>query len=92
MTVLPDWVCEILSPGHERKDTITHFLRLQRAGVPHYWIIGPEGRVLIAHAPDDGCYRTIVTASGLEETRGRVRVPPFEEIGIDLGMLFGDVA
>jgi len=22
MTLLPDWVCEILSPGHERKDTV----------------------------------------------------------------------
>jgi Uma2 family endonuclease len=92
MTVLPDWVCEILSPGHERKDTITHFLNLQRAGVPHYWIIDPEGRALIAYALDDGRYRTIFTASGLEETAGRVRVPPFEEIEIDLGLLFGDAA
>ena len=24
MTELPDWVCEIISPGHERKDTLTH--------------------------------------------------------------------
>jgi len=34
MTLLPDWVCEILSPEHKRTDTVTHFLRLQRAGVP----------------------------------------------------------
>ncbi len=59
-------MCEILAPGHERKDTITHFLRLQRAGVPHYWIIDPEDRVLIAYGLDDGRYRTMFTASGLE--------------------------
>ena len=76
MTVLPDSVCEILSPGHERKDTITHFLRLQRAGVPHYWIIDPEDRILIAHGLDDGRYRALLTASGPEDPRGRVRVPP----------------
>jgi len=63
MTVLPDWVCEILSPGHERKDTITHFLQLQRAGVPYYWIIDPGDWVLIVYALHDGRYRTVFTAS-----------------------------
>jgi len=92
MTVLPDWVCEILSSGHERKDTLTHFLRLQRAGVPFYWIVDPEDRAVIAHALDDGRYRTVFTASGLEETSVKVRIPPFDEIEIDLGMLFGDAA
>ena len=89
MTVFPDWVCEILSPGHERKDTITHFLRLQRDGVPYFWIVDPEGRALIAYGLDDGRYRTIFTASGPDETTARVRVPPFDEIEIDLGILFG---
>ena len=32
--VIPDWVCEIVSPGHERKDTLTLLLLLQRHGVP----------------------------------------------------------
>ncbi len=30
----PDWVCEIVSPGHERKDTLKLFLLLQRHRVP----------------------------------------------------------
>ncbi|KAA6181772.1 Uma2 family endonuclease [Thiohalocapsa marina] len=91
MTVLPDWVCEILSPGHERKDTLTHFLRLQRAGVPFYRIIDPEDRALIAYGLDAGCYRTLFTAAGPDETAVRVRVPPFDGIEIDLGILLGDV-
>ncbi len=48
MTLVPDWVCDILSPGHERKDAVHHLLLLQRAAVPHYWILSPEDRALIA--------------------------------------------
>ncbi|MCF7978354.1 MAG: Uma2 family endonuclease [Chromatiaceae bacterium] len=89
MTILSDWVCEILSPGHERKDTVTHFLRLQRAGVPFYWIVAPEERALIAYALDAGSYRTVFTADGAAETVAKVRIPPFTELEIDLGLLFG---
>ncbi len=32
--VTPDWVCEIVSPGHERKDTLTLLLLLQLHRVP----------------------------------------------------------
>ncbi|WP_338115167.1 Uma2 family endonuclease [Thiocapsa imhoffii] len=91
MTLLPDWVCEILSPGHERKDTVTHFLRLQRAGVLFYWIVSPEDRALIAYALDAGGYRTVFTAEGPDETSAKVRIPPFEAIEIDLNLLFGDL-
>jgi Uma2 family endonuclease len=90
MTLLPDWVCEILSPGHERKDTVTHFLRLQRAAVPFYWIIDPEGRALIAYALDKGAYRVCFTAEGPDETVVKAHIPPFDAIEIDLGMLFGE--
>lgn len=88
--ILPDWVCEILSPGHERKDTLTHFMRLQRAGVPFYWIIAPEDRTLIAYALEAGGYHAVFTAEGSEETSASARIPPFQEIEIDLGALFGE--
>lgn len=45
----PDWLCEIVSPGHERKDTPHLFRLLQRHQVPFYWLFWPEDRVLIAH-------------------------------------------
>jgi len=38
----PDWVCEIVSPGRERKDTFDVLL-LQRHRVPYYWIILARG-------------------------------------------------
>jgi Uma2 family endonuclease len=90
MTLAPDWVCEILSPGHERKDTVHHLLLLQRAAVPNYWILSPEDRTLIVYALDGGAYRLCYSvAYRPPETPARARIPPFESIDIDLGYLFG---
>ena len=82
----PDWVCEIVSPGHERKDTITLFLLLQRHRVPFYWLIWPEDRTLVAYRLDGDHYRVIATLT----EPARVRIPPFDEIEIDLAYILGD--
>jgi Uma2 family endonuclease len=81
----PDWVCEIVSPGHERKDTLQLPLLLQRHRVPFYWLIWPEDRVLIAHQLDGANYRTIATL----KDQARARVPPFEAIELDLAYILG---
>jgi hypothetical protein len=91
MTQAPDWVCEILSPGHERKDLVHHFLLLQRAGVLHYWILSPEDQTLIAYALDDGSFRVVFSADARQPDAPRkARVPPFEAVEIDLAFLFGE--
>lgn len=82
----PDWVCEIVSPGHERKDTLTLFLLLQRQRVPFYWLIWLEDRVLIAHRLDEGQFRVVTTITG--ETRARIW--PFDETELDLAYIFGE--
>lgn len=92
MTLPPDWVCEILSPGHERKDMVHHLLLLQRAAVPHYWILAPEDRTLIVYALDHGTYRlSYSVAYRPPETPTKVRIPPFESLDIDLGYIFGEM-
>ncbi|HSQ06102.1 MAG TPA: Uma2 family endonuclease [Chromatiaceae bacterium] len=91
MTLAPDWVCEILSPGHERKDMLHHLLLLQRSAVPYYWILSPEDRTLIVYALDDGTYRLCYSvAYRPPETPAQARIPPFESIDIDLGYIFGE--
>src|SRR5262245_37630867 len=35
----PDWVCEIVSPKHERNDLVVKPRVLHSAEVPHYWIL-----------------------------------------------------
>ena len=57
----PDWVCEIVSPGHEQKDTRYLPLLLRRHRVPFYWLIWPEARTLVAHALEAGEWRVIAT-------------------------------
>ncbi len=91
MDVLPDWVCEITSPGHERKDVFHHFMLLQRTGVPNYWIISPEDKTLIAYRLMDTKYQvTFSVEYGVEAVPGKVRIPPFEELEMDLRYIFGD--
>ena len=85
----PDWVCEIVSPGHERKETRDIPLLLQRHGVPFYWLIWPEERRLVAHRRDGDTYQVVAT---LDHTQP-ARIPPFDEIVLDLGyILVGEPA
>jgi Uma2 family endonuclease len=86
----PDWVCEIVSPGHERKDTLILFLLLQRHRVPFYWLIWPEDRALVAYQLDDGAYRVIASVANPTADGQRMHIPPFQAAEIDLGYIFGE--
>ena len=79
----PDWVCEIVSPGHERKDTRDIPLLLQRHAVPFYWLIWPEEQKLVAHRLQGDSYEVI----GTFDHRAPARIPPFEEAALDLGYI-----
>ena len=81
----PDWVCEIVSPGHEKKDTVTIPLLLQRHRVPWFWLIWPEERTLIAHALEGDGYQPIATLNAVEHRR--VRVPPFDAMELDVAAM-----
>jgi Uma2 family endonuclease len=81
----PDWVCEIVSPGHEKKDTVVVPLLLKRHRVPYYWLIWPEERALVAHMLSEGDWRTIATLKGSDHAR----IPPFEAVELDLDTLLG---
>jgi Uma2 family endonuclease len=87
--VRPDWVCEIVSPGHERKDTLTLLLLLQRHRVPHYWLIWPDERTLVAYGLDGGSYRIVADRTASGPDAGRAAIPPFEAVPIDLGYILG---
>ena len=42
--VVPDWVCEVLSPSTAARDRIIKRRLYAQAGVPYYWLIDPELR------------------------------------------------
>jgi len=85
MTLIPDWVCEIVSPGHERQGYFELFLLLQRHRVPFYWIIWPEDRVLIAYRLVSDSYRVIETIT----EQNHARIPLFEDVELNLAFLLG---
>ncbi len=84
--VRPDWVCELLSPNHEKRDLHDKWWVLHRAKVPHYWIVNPEEKVLQVHRWDPAGYICVLTA-----TAGSViRPEPFDAVELRANVLFGD--
>jgi Uma2 family endonuclease len=55
--VVPDWVCEILSPSTESKDREIKMPIYARYGVPFAWLIDPLKRKVEAFLLSDGDWR-----------------------------------
>jgi len=86
MKMTPDWVCEIVSPGHVAKDTVTIFNLLKEYKIPFYWIINPEEKILSAYQYSEDTYKVLVSV----QNKAKVRLEPFTEIEFDLNYLFGE--
>ena len=82
--VAPDWICEILSRSTAARDRVHKRNLYARAGVPSYWLIDPEARVLEALALRDGAW----LESGVYDDTSIARIPPFEAIELEVGRLF----
>jgi Uma2 family endonuclease len=84
--IRPDWVCEIVSAKHERRDLVDKPRVLHASEVPHYWVVDPDERILLVHRWSPDGY-TIVQRAAAGET---IRAEPFEAIELRVGELFGD--
>ncbi len=82
--IVPDWVCEVLSPSTAARDRVAKRALYARAGVAHYWLIDPDVRVLEALALRDGAWLEV----GFYDDSATARVPPFEAIELAIGRLF----
>lgn len=90
MQLAPDWACEILSPGHEKKDLLHNFMLLQSQKVPFYWVISPEDQTLIAYQLEDDAYKVVFSKNCQSlDCQMPVSIPPFTEVPIHLTYLFG---
>lgn len=84
--IVPDWVCEILSPGTARKDRVVKMPIYARHGVAHLWLVDPLERTLEAYDLYQGSWRVI----GLFQEADRVRAAPFEALELSLSDLWVD--
>jgi Uma2 family endonuclease len=82
--VVPDWVCEVLSPATAARDRVTKRALYARASVAHYWLIDPEARVLEAYALRDGTWVEV----GVYDDSATARIAPFDAIELEVGRLF----
>ena len=65
----PDLVVEILSPGSSERDRQTKSRLYAQAGVPEYWIVSPEARLIEVLVLRDGGY-TVHLRAGYDEPVG----------------------
>jgi Uma2 family endonuclease len=53
----PALVVEILSPSNRGHDTLRKYDKYQKAGVPEYWVVDPENKILEVFLLTSGEYR-----------------------------------
>lgn len=86
ITIVPDWICEILSPSNASNDSVRKMRLYQQCQVPHYWLIDPIGETLSAYRYTPDGYLQVLLA----ERGERVRAEPFAAIELQVGVFFGE--
>jgi len=82
--VVPDWVCEIVSPSTESKDRRIKMPVYAHYGVKYPWLIDPEERTLEAYALKGGKW----DLTGKFRGDDSVAVAPFDAVTIALADLW----
>jgi Uma2 family endonuclease len=84
--LVPDWACEVLSPGTRRFDLDVKRGVHARNGLAHLWLVDPKARTLEAFALRGGAWERV---AGLKDGDA-VSVVPFEAISFPLSALWPD--
>jgi Uma2 family endonuclease len=82
--IIPDWICEVVSPSNASHDRVTKKHLYAKHGIAHYWIADTEEVTLETFTLHDAVW----TASGAFTRGGVARIEPFEAIELDVGRLF----
>lgn len=85
--LVPDWVCEVLSPSTERYDRCEKREIYGEAGVAHLWLVDPRVQVVEAFVLVGGHWRLDGTYTG----DALVRICPFDALEFRLGRLWPPV-
>ncbi len=82
--VVPDWVCEVLSPSTRRHDLEVKVRAYARVGVQHGWYVDPLRRELTCYELCDGKWNVVHVHGG----GARVNVEPFDAVPIEPATLW----
>jgi len=83
--IVPDWLCEIVSPSTAQKDRAVKLPLYARYGVPFVWIVDPLAKTLEAFGLQQGQWLLIATLKDDDP----VAVPPFDAVTFSLADLWG---
>ena len=78
-TVIPDWICEVLSPSTESYDRKVKMPQYAQFGVRYAWLIDPISKFLEAYVLENGIWIALEVDWTNEKT---ARIPPFDAIDL----------
>lgn len=84
-TLVPDWLCEVLSPSTATLDRTRKLPVYAREGVRHVWLLDPLARTLEVFQLEGSKY----SLQGLHSGSASVRAEPFEALELELAALWG---
>jgi Uma2 family endonuclease len=84
--MVPDWVCEVLSPGTAKIDRVEKMPIYAAIGAQYAWLVDPDLRTLEACQNQDGRWLLI----GVFKEADPVQVAPFDAVPFDLAALWPD--
>lgn len=82
--VVPDWVCEILSPSTASKDRRIKLPLYGKLGVTHAWLVDPAAKTVEVMRFADGHW-VLLGTFGDDDS---MRAEPFDAVAIDLAPLW----
>ncbi len=84
ITVVPDWVCEILSPSNQKYDRRVKFPFYAKVGVAYLWVVNPPERTVEIKKLINGRFTDIAVFADDEI----LRAEPFDAVEIPLAPLW----
>lgn len=78
--VVPDWVCEILSPSTRRHNLLIKKPFYARVGVGHHWIVDLAARAVTAYRLEQGRWLEL----GVFGDERAAHIEPFEAAALDV--------
>lgn len=84
--LVPDWICEVLSPSNARLDRTKKVPKYAEVGVKYLWLIDPIAMTLEVFRLEAGRWVLLQTFS----EKDKFRAEPFEAMEFDLSSLWGD--
>ncbi len=86
--LVPDWVCEVVSPHTAGLDRLRKLPRYAGYGVAHAWVIDPAAHGLEVYRLEGRHFALVATFEGSQP----VYAEPFDAVEIELGALWIETA